>query len=73
MWISVCHDIILSCHLANMFSVLDPFLLNVLPRSLVPVAIYITAVAVGSWFVSGYIYRWLLSVIEGSPHKPHVD
>jgi hypothetical protein len=53
--------------------VLDPFLLNVLPRSLAPVGIYITGVAVAAWFVSGYIYRWLLSVVEDSPTKAHED
>jgi hypothetical protein len=53
--------------------VLDPFLLNVLPRSLAPVGIYITGVAILAWFVSGYIYRWLLSVVEESPAKAHAD
>jgi hypothetical protein len=53
--------------------VLDPFLLNILPQSLLPVGIYITAVAVGAWFLSGYIYRWLLSVAADPPSKPHTD
>ncbi|KAF9701409.1 hypothetical protein EKO04_000099 [Ascochyta lentis] len=53
--------------------ILDPFLLNVLPRSLVPIAIYITAVAVAAWFVSGYAYRWLLSAAEEPRKKPHAD
>lgn len=56
-----------------MFIVLDPFLLNILPRSLAPVAIYITFVAVAAWFLSGYIYRWLLSEAEESPSKAHTD
>jgi len=54
-------------------TVLDPFILNVFPQSLGPIAIYITAVAVGAWFLSGYIYRWLLSVAADSPNKPHTD
>lgn len=53
--------------------ILDPFLLNVLPRSLVPVAVYITFVAVAAWFVSGYTYRWLLSEVENSSNKAHTD
>lgn len=53
--------------------VLDPFLLNVLPRSLAPVALYITGVAVAAWFVSGHIYRWLLSVAEDPSAKAHSD
>ncbi|KAF1926590.1 uncharacterized protein M421DRAFT_211157 [Didymella exigua CBS 183.55] len=53
--------------------ILDPFLLNILPRSLAPVGIYITGVAIAAWFVSGYIYRWLLSVVEDTPAKAHTD
>lgn len=53
--------------------ILDPFLLNILPRSLGPLAIYITAVAVGAWFLSAYIYRWLLSTVNDPPLKPHTD
>lgn len=32
--------------------ILDPYVLNVLPRSLVPTAAYILVVAVASWFLS---------------------
>ncbi|KAI4958574.1 hypothetical protein J4E86_004178 [Alternaria arbusti] len=53
--------------------ILDPFILNVFPQSLGPIAIYITAVALGAWFLSGHIYRWLLSVAAESPSKPHTD
>ncbi|KAJ4362614.1 hypothetical protein N0V95_001419 [Ascochyta clinopodiicola] len=53
--------------------ILDPFLLNVLPRSLVPIAIYITAVAVAAWFISGHVYRWLISVVEEPRERPHAD
>ncbi|KAH9882795.1 hypothetical protein J1614_000161 [Plenodomus biglobosus] len=53
--------------------ILDPFILNVFPQSLAPVAIYITAVAIGAWFLSAYIYRWLLSVASEAPSKPHTD
>jgi hypothetical protein len=53
--------------------ILDPFLLNVFPQSLGPFAIYVSAVTVGAWFLSGYIYRWLLSVAAEPPTKPHAD
>ena len=57
-----------------MHTVLDPFLLNVLPRSLVPVAAYITVVAVAAWFLSAYVYRWLLLVVEEEPlQKARID
>ncbi|KAL1601454.1 hypothetical protein SLS60_006369 [Paraconiothyrium brasiliense] len=52
--------------------ILDPFILNVLPRSLGPTAIYIIVVAVAAYFISGYIYRWTITVskdFEGKDHK----
>jgi hypothetical protein len=53
--------------------ILDPFILNILPRSLAPVAAYISVVSIGAWFLSGYLYRWLLSIAaEGLP-KAHPD
>ncbi|KAH6642540.1 hypothetical protein C7974DRAFT_351196 [Boeremia exigua] len=53
--------------------ILDPFLFNVLPHSLAPVAIYIVIVAAAAWFVSGYTYNWLRSVAEATPSKAHSD
>jgi hypothetical protein len=58
-------------------AVLDPFLLNILPRSLAPTAAYITVVAGASWFISAFVYRYLLSIAAGPlstpPLKPHTD
>ena len=42
--------------------ILDPFLLNVLPRSLAPTGAYIVVVAVVSFFVARLVARWLLAV-----------
>lgn len=53
--------------------VLDPFILNILPRSLVPVAVYITIVAAAAWLLSGYVYRWLSLVAVESSEKGHTD
>ncbi|PSN68472.1 hypothetical protein BS50DRAFT_492524 [Corynespora cassiicola Philippines] len=53
--------------------ILDPFIFNVLPRSLAPVGGYITVVAIGAWFLSGFIYRWILSVAAEPQPKPHAD
>jgi len=52
--------------------ILDPFILNLLPYSLRHTAIYITTVSLCAWFISGYIYRWLLSVSNPS-NKAHKD
>ena len=53
--------------------ILDPFILNILPRSLQSTAIYISIVSVGAWFLSGYIYRWLALVAVEPPLKDHAD
>ncbi|KAF2261617.1 hypothetical protein CC78DRAFT_469893 [Lojkania enalia] len=52
--------------------ILDPFLFNVLPRSLAPTAAYISAVTVFAWFLSGHVYRWLLFVASEPTPKPHI-
>lgn len=40
--------------------ILDPYLLNVVPRSLIPTGIYIIVVAVGAWALSRQVRFWLL-------------
>lgn len=42
--------------------ILDPFLLNVFPKSLVSTAGYIIILAIGSWFISKYISEWLSNI-----------
>ncbi|PVH82912.1 hypothetical protein DL98DRAFT_413996 [Cadophora sp. DSE1049] len=39
--------------------ILDPFIFNVFPRSLVPTAAYITLIAIGSWYLAKYISGWI--------------
>ncbi|KAF4556867.1 Hypothetical protein D9617_1g087490 [Elsinoe fawcettii] len=39
--------------------ILDRFILNIFPESLVPTAVYIVGVAVVGWFVAGYVWRYL--------------
>ena len=53
--------------------ILDPFLLNILPRSLGPTAIYISGVAVASFFISGFIYRWIVITSQDIEEKDHTD
>jgi hypothetical protein len=38
--------------------ILDPYIFNVFPRSLLPTAAYITILAIGSWSLSKYISKW---------------
>lgn len=39
--------------------ILDPYILNVLPRSLVPTVGYIVVVAVLSWFLARSVSTWI--------------
>lgn len=43
--------------------ILDPFLFNVLPRSLVPTVAYIVLVALSAWFLSKRILAWIQPVL----------
>ncbi|KFZ09521.1 hypothetical protein V502_08687 [Pseudogymnoascus sp. VKM F-4520 (FW-2644)] len=49
--------------------ILDPFILNVFPRSLVPTAGYITVVAIGSFFLARFMSRYLARVAKTDIHK----
>ena len=42
--------------------ILDPFLLNVLPRSLLPTGVYLLALAVVAWYTSDYVWHILSSI-----------
>lgn len=44
--------------------ILDPFLFNIFPQSLVPTAIYIIVLAIGSWFLSKLISTWILRIAQ---------
>ncbi|TKA74872.1 hypothetical protein B0A55_05040 [Friedmanniomyces simplex] len=49
--------------------ILDPYLANAFPRSLLPTAIYIVALAIGAWILSGVIWKRLFTATA----KPHND
>jgi len=49
--------------------ILDPYVFNVFPRSLIPTAGYLTLVAIGSWFLSKYISDWVRTVARDEEHK----
>lgn len=42
--------------------ILDPYLYNVLPQSLVPTVCYIVIVSIVSWFVARWVSNSLVSV-----------
>jgi len=39
--------------------ILDPFIMNIVPRSLIPTAAYIIVLAIGSWFLAKSVNRWI--------------
>jgi len=49
--------------------ILDPYLANAFPRSLVPTASYIVILAIGAWLLSGIIWKRLFT----SGDKQHND
>ena len=42
--------------------ILDPYLLNLLPQSLVPTVAYIVVIAIISWVLSRHIFTWLSEI-----------
>ncbi|KAL7624239.1 hypothetical protein AAE478_005798 [Parahypoxylon ruwenzoriense] len=53
--------------------ILDPFLFNILPRSLLPTVCYITLVAVASWFAAQYISIRIRKVAAEPTHEKKVQ
>lgn len=53
-------------------TVLDPFLLNVLPKSLLPTSFYLIVLAVLAWYLSGFISQGLYQItqIRGDQNAP---
>ena len=48
--------------------ILDEYLLNIFPRSLVPTAIYVAIVAVIAWFLSEIIWKGFRHLADGQHH-----
>jgi hypothetical protein len=51
--------------------ILDPFIANVLPRSLLPTVAYIIAVAIISWFVGTWISSWVSRMTTETKQKKY--
>ena len=47
-----------------MFTVLDPYLLNIFPRSLLPTGIYLIILAVLAWYLSNYVSQGLHQISQ---------
>jgi hypothetical protein len=52
--------------------ILDPYLLNVVPQSLVPTGVYLIVVAISSWYLAKFIARWLYMVAKTDEQKKDV-
>lgn len=55
------------------FLVLDPYLFNILPRSLLPTIAFIVLVASSSWVLSGAIWSRLSNLTGKNSLKRHAD
>ncbi len=53
--------------------ILDPYLFNVFPRSLVPTAAYIVLLTIGSWYLSKYISEWFRNLGQHSIYLEKKD
>ena len=53
--------------------ILDPFLWNVFPVSLLPTAGYIVVVAIAGWFLSGYVSRRLSEYLDAAVEKSNAE
>ena len=49
--------------------ILDPYLSNIFPQSLVPTGIYITITAIAAWLISGAIWKRLFSTLQAKQHS----
>lgn len=52
--------------------ILDPYLLNIFPQSLLPTGALIVVIAITGWILSGIIWNQLRSLSSGNK-KAHVD
>lgn len=53
--------------------ILDPYVLNFFPQSLLPTASYVVIIAITAWLLSAYIYRVLLAVAKSDGSASPVD
>jgi hypothetical protein len=49
--------------------ILDPYILNIFPRSLIPTTAYIIILSIGSWFLSKHIGKWLKDAARDEEQK----
>lgn len=52
--------------------ILDPYILNVYPSSLLPTAIWIVLVAIASFFVAQFVSKWL-QIVASTPEDTKKD
>jgi hypothetical protein len=50
--------------------ILDPYLLNIFPRSLIPTACYITTIAIVAWFLSAWVSSTLHKTLRQTGPPP---
>lgn len=52
--------------------ILDPYILNVYPSSLLPTAAWIVSVAIASFFIAQFVSKWL-QIVASIPEETKKD
>jgi len=50
--------------------VLDPYLLNIFPKSLGRTAVYLVVISILAWFLSSAVWQWLSSISQSDELYP---
>jgi hypothetical protein len=53
--------------------ILDPYLLNILPRSLVPTILLVFTTTICGWALSGMTWHFLRDIADAKRNKHHVE
>lgn len=53
--------------------ILDPYIFNVFPQSLLPTGILVVVIAIGAWTLSGVVWRSLRYLNTPGESKPHKE
>lgn len=53
--------------------ILDPYILNIFPRSLLPTAGYVLVIAIASWFLSDYVWELVLKLVASADGEVKQD
>ena len=53
--------------------VLDPFVLNIIPQSLLPTIAYLVIIGILGYFAASAIWKWIQMTNQQASSKPHSE